>query len=290
MGSRERRPPIFIHKNHTEMQVWSLEHKRAGKSIGLVPTMGFLHQGHLSLIDMASRHADLVVVSIFVNPTQFGPNEDFDAYPRNMERDLAFCRERGVAAVFTPGPATMYGPNYQTYVSLEKLPDHLCGLSRPGHFRGVATVVSKLFNIVLPEVAVFGEKDFQQLAVLRQMVADLNFPIKILGGPIVREEDGLAMSSRNVYLSADERKSALSLSKSLQNAAKSVAAGERSAEKIIKEAEKKILGEAHTEIDYIRLCDPVTLDDITLLSGPTLMALAVKVGKTRLIDNAVLVF
>lgn len=271
------------------MQAWALEHKRKGTTIGFVPTMGFLHEGHLSLMDIASKHADLVVVSIFVNPTQFGPNEDLEAYPRNMERDLAFCRERGVAAVFTPEPATMYGDRYQTCVTLEKLPNHLCGLSRPGHFQGVATVVSKLFNIVQPEVAVFGEKDFQQLAVLRQMVQDMNFPIKILGGPIVREDDGLAMSSRNVYLSPDERKSALSLSRALQNAARSVASGERSAEKLVEEAKREILGMPGTEIDYIDLCDPVTLDEIHTLSGPALMALAVRVGKTRLIDNAVLV-
>lgn len=271
------------------MQAWSLARKKEGKSIGLVPTMGFLHQGHLSLMQRAAEHVDLVVVSIFVNPTQFGSGEDLEAYPRNMERDLALCGELGVSAVFTPEPATMYGPRYQTYVNLEKLPDHLCGLSRPGHFRGVATVVSKLFNIVLPDVAIFGEKDFQQLAVLRQMVEDLNFPIRILGGPIVREEDGLAMSSRNVYLSPEERKSGLSLSRALKTAALRVASGERDAEKLLEEAKTAILGEASAKIDYISFCDPVTLDEVRILEGPTLMALAVKVGKTRLIDNAVLV-
>lgn len=271
------------------MQAWILDRKKEGKRIGLVPTMGFLHEGHLSLMDLAAKEADLVVVSIFVNPTQFGPNEDLDAYPRDMERDLGFCEKRGVAAVFTPEPATMYGPNYQTYITLEKLPEHLCGLSRPGHFRGVATVVSKLFNIVQPDVAVFGEKDFQQLAVLRQMVIDLNFPIRIIGGPIVREGDGLALSSRNVYLSLDERKSGLSLSRALQETGKRIKAGEKSTASLMDMAKAMILAEPFTEIDYIRLCDPVTLDDVDTVSGPTLMALAVKVGKTRLIDNAVLV-
>lgn len=277
-----------IHQAVAAMQARALEWKKEGRSIGFVPTMGFLHEGHLSLMDIAARNADRVVVSIFVNPTQFGPTEDLAAYPRNLERDLALCREKGVAAVFTPEPEDMYGPDYQSYVTLEKLPHHLCGLSRPVHFRGVATVVSKLFNMVLPDVAVFGEKDFQQLAVIRRLVKDLNFPVRILGGPIVRESDGLAMSSRNTYLSPEERASGLSLSLALRDAAERVAGGERSAECLRREAEKIILSHPFTEIDYIALCNPETLEGVETIDAPALMALAVKVGKTRLIDNQVL--
>jgi pantoate--beta-alanine ligase len=270
------------------MQKQSQAWKKEGRSIGFVPTMGFLHEGHLSLMDIAARNADLVVVSIFVNPTQFGPTEDLASYPRNLERDLELCQSRGVAAVFTPEPQDMYGPEFQTYVTLEKLPNHLCGLSRPVHFRGVATVVSKLFNMVLPDVAVFGEKDFQQLAVIRQLTQDLNFPVRILGGPIVRESDGLAMSSRNTYLSSGERASALCLSRALEGASRRVKEGEIRADHIRREAEKEISSHPFTEIDYVTLCRPDTLEEVEVISGPTLMALAVKVGKTRLIDNAVL--
>ncbi|TWI75408.1 pantothenate synthetase [Desulfobotulus alkaliphilus] len=276
-----------IYTTPTGMQAQSLNWKRQGKRIGLVPTMGFLHEGHLSLMDIAAAHADLVVVSIFVNPTQFGPSEDLEAYPRNLERDLALCRERGVAAVFTPEPSDVYGPEYQSYVSLEKLPNHLCGLSRPVHFRGVATVVSKLFNIVLPDLAVFGEKDFQQLAVIRRLTADLNFPVRIMGGPIVREADGLAMSSRNAYLSPEERVSALCLSMALKHVASEVEKGERDVALLKASTEKIILSRPHTEIDYIAFCDPQTLEAVDSIGGPVLMALAVKVGSTRLIDNQV---
>ncbi|MDY0163268.1 pantoate--beta-alanine ligase [Desulfobotulus sp.] len=277
-----------IHRTPGSMQKQSQAWKKEGRSIGFVPTMGFLHEGHLSLMDIAARNADLVVVSIFVNPTQFGPTEDLASYPRNLERDLELCQSRGVAAVFTPEPQDMYGPEFQTYVTLEKLPNHLCGLSRPVHFRGVATVVSKLFNMVLPDVAVFGEKDFQQLAVIRQLTQDLNFPVRILGGPIVRESDGLAMSSRNTYLSSGERASALCLSRALEGASRRVKEGEIRADHIRREAEKEISSHPFTEIDYVTLCRPDTLEEVEVISGPTLMALAVKVGKTRLIDNAVL--
>ncbi|MCW7754795.1 pantoate--beta-alanine ligase [Desulfobotulus sp. H1] len=277
-----------IYQTIAAMQAQSFVWKRQGRRIGFVPTMGFLHEGHLSLIDMAAGHADVVVVSIFVNPTQFGPSEDLAAYPRSMEKDLALCRERGVAAVFVPEPSAMYGRDFQTYVQLEKLPSHLCGLSRPVHFRGVATVVSKLFNIVQPDVAVFGEKDYQQLAVIRQLVEDMNFPVAILGGPIVREADGLAMSSRNTYLSPAERASARCLFRALEEAAAMVAGGEREGMRIRNHAEDLISSESGTEVDYISLCDPVTLEEKTVMDGPVLMALAVKFGTTRLIDNRVL--
>jgi pantoate--beta-alanine ligase len=250
--------------------------------------MGFLHEGHMTLLREGRKRADALVLSIFVNPAQFGPNEDFETYPRNLDGDLDMAQKEGVDAVFTPTARDLYGENFQTYVNLEKLPHHLCGLSRPVFFRGVATVVSKLFNIVKPHVALFGEKDFQQLAVIRQMVKDLNFDINIIGVPTVREADGLAMSSRNAYLSHAQRPSALSLSKSLENARAAVKKGESDAAKIIADATSLILSYPETEIDYIRICDPDTLEDLTRITGPALMALAVKVGATRLIDNRVI--
>lgn len=250
--------------------------------------MGFLHEGHLTLLREGRKRADELVLSIFVNPTQFGPNEDFDAYPRDMERDLALAKKEGVDTVFTPTPEELYTENFQTYVSLEKLPHHLCGLSRPVFFRGVATVVTKLFNIVKPHIALFGQKDFQQLAVIRQMVKDLNFDIEIIGVPTVRESDGLAMSSRNAYLSDEERPAALSLYKSLLDAKAKIESGEVDANSILKQSIQLIEAYPGTQIDYIKMCDPDTLDDIDEITGPVLMALAVKVGKTRLIDNMVI--
>ncbi|SHI75096.1 pantothenate synthetase [Desulfatibacillum alkenivorans DSM 16219] len=259
-----------------------------GKTIAFVPTMGYLHEGHLSLLKKGRSLCDYLVLSIFVNPTQFGPNEDLDAYPRDEERDQKVAREAGVDAIFMPNNEMMYGPNYQTYVALEKLPYHLCGLSRPVHFRGVATVVTKLFNIVRPHTAIFGEKDFQQLAVIRQMVKDLDFGIEIIGGPTVREPDGLAMSSRNAYLTPEQRKDAAALYKSLNQAQEMVSAGEKSAAAILEKASETILAVPGAEIDYAKLCDPATLDDVEAIAGPALMALAVKIGATRLIDNKVL--
>ncbi len=263
--------------------------RREGKTIAFVPTMGYLHEGHLTLLKEGRDLCDHLVLSIFVNPTQFGPNEDLDAYPRDMERDLKVAMEAGVDTVFTPHADTMYGENYQTYVTLEHLPHHLCGISRPVHFRGVATVVTKLFNIVMPHVAIFGEKDFQQVAVIRQMVLDLDFPIKIQGIPTVRESDGLAMSSRNAYLTPEQRKDAVVLIQALNQAQEQVAAGETDVDKVLNNAKSMIHGVHGTEIDYIQLCDPVTLDEVTGISGPTLLALAVKFGNTRLIDNKVLI-
>ena len=271
-----------------EMQARSDRNRREGKTIVFVPTMGYLHEGHLSLMRTGLKHGDDLVVSIFVNPTQFGPGEDLDAYPRDMDRDLELARKEGVAAVFAPHAKEIYSRGYQTYVALKKLPGHLCGISRPIHFRGVATVCTKLFNIVKPHVAVFGRKDYQQLLVIRRMVQDLNFDITIIGAPIVRESDGLAMSSRNTYLTPEQRISALTLYTSLQNARGRVESGEKDAAEIIAAASELIMSRPETAIDYIAVCDPETLDDVTTIEQPVLMALAVKVGTTRLIDNMIL--
>lgn len=270
------------------MQARSDQSRREGKTIVFVPTMGYLHEGHLSLMREGLRHGNDLVVSIFVNPTQFGPGEDLDKYPRDIERDLELCRKESVNAIFAPDEKEVYGLRNQTYVSLEELPHHLCGISRPVHFRGVATVVAKLFNIVKPHVAVFGKKDFQQLVIIRQMVQDLNFDIKIVGAPIVREPDGVAMSSRNTYLTPEQRTSALSLSKSLQNAHRLIENGEKDAAQIIEASSRLILSHPETVIDYIAVCDPETLDDVKSIQKPVLMALAVKIGTTRLIDNMIL--
>jgi len=260
----------------------------AGKKISFVPTMGYFHEGHLSLMKEARRTADHVVVSIYVNPTQFGPKEDFSKYPRDFDRDAAMAKSVGVDVIFFPPNSEMYPEGYQTYVNVEKVTQNLCGLSRPGHFRGVTTVCCKLFNIVKPHSAVFGRKDYQQLAAIRRMVADLNMDLEIVGMPTFREPDGLAMSSRNVYLSKEERASALSLVGSLKMAQKLYAEGERNAVKIIRQAEKLITSAPFTAIDYIKICDAATLEDVLEIKGEAVMALAVKVGKTRLIDNSVL--
>ncbi len=271
------------------MQARSDHWRRTGKTIAFVPTMGFLHDGHISLLKEGRKRGDDLVLSIFVNPTQFGPNEDLDAYPKSLERDLSLAEQEGVNAVFTPNKEQLYGENYQTGVELEKLPGHLCGLSRPVHFRGVATVVTKLFNIVKPNISIFGQKDFQQLAVIRQMTSDLNFDIEIIGAPTVREPDGLAMSSRNTYLTEEQRTSALTLYKSLMMSQDMIKNGERDPGQIIKKVTTFITSHPNTEIDYISLCDPVTLDNLTsTIKKTALMALAVKVGKPRLIDNMLL--
>jgi pantoate--beta-alanine ligase len=259
-----------------------------GKTIALVPTMGYLHDGHVALLREGRKHGDVLILSIFVNPKQFGPSEDFQAYPRDLNRDLSLAEYAQADLVFTPEVGAMYETGHQTFVEQSLLPQHLCGLSRPGHFRGVATVVAKLFNIVKPHVAVFGEKDYQQLAIVRQMVRDLNFDIRIIGVPTVRELDGLAMSSRNAYLSEEERASALSLWKTLRQAQESVARGIRDAGQLLNQASDLIEACAHTRIDYVALCDPETLEEVSTIEGATLMALAVWVGKTRLIDNALL--
>jgi pantoate--beta-alanine ligase len=261
---------------------------QTGKTIALVPTMGYLHEGHIALMREGRKHGDALIVSIFVNPTQFGPAEDFQAYPRDRDRDVGQAESVGVDVIFAPEAEAMYDKAHDTYIDLEMLPRHLCGPSRPGHFRGVATVVTKLFNIVKPHVAIFGKKDYQQLVIIRRMVRDLNLDIRVIGVPIVREDDGLAMSSRNTYLSENERRSALTLFQALQQAQRSVAQGIRDAGQIIHAASELIRSYPYTRIDYIAVCDPETLEDVNRVEGPTLMALAVWVGKTRLIDNAIL--
>jgi pantoate--beta-alanine ligase len=270
------------------MQSYADQSRGKGNIIVFVPTMGYLHAGHLSLMQEGLKHGDDLVVSIFINPTQFGPGEDLDAYPRDLERDIELIRKEGAKALFTPDAKEIYGSHYQTYVALDKLPDHLCGISRPIHFRGVATVVAKLFNIVKPHIAVFGQKDYQQLIVIRQMVKDLNFDINIIGAPIVREPDGIAMSSRNSYLTPRQRICALSLYESLLNARRLVESGEKDAAKIIAAASDLIKSHPETTIDYIAVCDSETLDEVQIIEQPVLMALAVKVGTTRLIDNMIL--
>ncbi len=271
----------------SEMQSFSCEIRRSGRTIGVVPTMGFLHEGHMSLVDLAKRHSDVVVVTIFVNPTQFGPSEDFDRYPRNFDGDVKLCESHGVDAIFAPSVGEMYPGGASTWVVEEKLSQGLCGKSRPGHFRGVTTVVAKLFNAVLPDIAVFGEKDFQQLKVLTKMVRDLNFPIKIIPGPIVREKDGLAMSSRNKYLSKDERERALSISRSLAEAEAMAGAGVRDAGKIAAAISKRISA-AGGRVDYVEIVDAETLEPADKMDGPSLAAVAAFFGSTRLIDNRVL--
>jgi len=271
-----------------QMQELAENLRRDGRRIACVPTMGFLHDGHLSLMRLAKRRADVLVVSVFVNPAQFGPEEDFETYPRNLDRDLELCATEDVDIVFTPKTGALYPDGYQSYVNLQHLPHHLCGLSRPVFFTGVATVVTKLLNIVRPHIAVFGEKDYQQLLVIRRMVQDLNFNTEIIGAPIVREKDGLAMSSRNAYLTPDQRPAALTLYRSLVQARKRVQTGERDAARILKEVRDLITAQPETDIDYLSICDPETLIDVERIDRPALMALAVKVGKTRLIDNTIL--
>lgn len=262
--------------------------RQQGKTIALVPTMGYLHDGHLSLVKEGRKVGDDLVVSIFVNPTQFGPGEDLESYPRDFDRDCELVRKAGGDVIFAPDKNELYGKGYQTYVQLKKLPNHLCGISRPLHFRGVATVVTKLFNIVRPHFAIFGQKDFQQVLVIRQMVRDLNFDTEIIGAPIVREPDGLAMSSRNTYLTPEQRISALSLNKSLKRAQELVKSGITDPSEIIDAATEIITSHHECITDYISICDPETLDDIKTIDRPALMALAVKIGKTRLIDNTII--
>jgi len=234
------------------------------------------------------KHADALIISIFVNPTQFGPGEDLDRYPRDMEGDLEKARHVGVDVVFMPPAKEMYPDGFQTHIQVNDLPQHLCGLSRPGHFEGVVTVVAKLFHITRPHMAIFGQKDYQQLTVISRMVMDLNMDIQIIGVPTVRESDGLAMSSRNSYLRPDERLSALSLKKSMDRARKLIEGGETRADTVKDAVRSFILSHPFTKIDYIAFCDPITLEDVNEIEAETLMALAVRVGKTRLIDNCLL--
>lgn len=260
--------------------------KKEGLTVGLVPTMGYLHEGHASLVDEAVRRCDRVVASDFVNPTQFGPNEDLEAYPRDFDRDCALLEEHGCAMVFHPAVEEMYAPGAATYVEiLSDMPKQLCGKTRPIHFRGVCTVVSKLFNIVSPDKAFFGQKDAQQLAIIRQMVRDLSYGIEIVGCPIVREADGLAKSSRNTYLSEAERQAALVLSESVFLGQKMVAEGETDANKIVAAMTEHIQAQPLAKIDYVSAVDGVTMDPVDRIAGTVLVAMAVYIGKTRLIDN-----
>ncbi len=269
------------------MQQRALALRRDGRVIGLVPTMGFLHEGHLSLMRIARKKCDVLVVSIFVNPTQFGPNEDLDAYPRDFERDEALCEKAGGDIVFYPEPGNMYASDASVWVDENALSGVLCGASRAGHFRGVCTVVAKLFNIVQPDLAVFGEKDAQQLRIIERMVRDLDFPVEIIRGPIVREPDGLAMSSRNKYLSAGQRQNALCLRRALDRAKTLIDEGEGDVA-VIQQAMRDLIGQVpEATIDYVELVHDETLGTLDRVEGRILVALAVKIGSTRLIDNLV---
>jgi pantoate--beta-alanine ligase len=263
-------------------------YREKAKIIGFVPTMGYLHQGHLSLIRRARQSSDIVVISIFVNPTQFGPQEDLDRYPRNLKRDAELAEEEGVDYIFHPDVSELYPEGYKTYVFVEELSDKLCGANRPGHFRGVTTIVLKLFNIIQPQLAYFGQKDAQQAIIIRRMVEDLNLDIKIEVAPIVREADGLAMSSRNAYLNSEERKTALVLYRSLKAAEKLIEQGERNSSAIAHEMKKIISQEPSAKIDYISLTDNKNLQELAIIKKEVLIALAVHIGKTRLIDNIVI--
>ena len=274
-------------KSIKEMQSYSESLRLLGKKIAFVPTMGYFHKGHLALMREAKKMADCVVVSIYVNPTQFGPKEDLSKYPRDFDRDLKMAESVSADVIFFPPDTEMYPANYQTYVNVEKVTQNLCGISRPTHFRGVTTICLKLFNIVKPHFAIFGKKDFQQYIAIKRMVTDLNLDFQIIGLATVREADGLAMSSRNVYLKGNERSSALALIGSLKLAQNLYAAGERKASVIIGEVQNLIKSADHTNIDYIKICDTTNLDDVDEIKSQAVIALAVKVGATRLIDNHV---
>ena len=279
---------MIVIEDISEMRAWSEAERRQGRRVAFVPTMGFLHEGHLCLVRDARSRGDQVVVSIFVNPTQFGPGEDFAAYPRNFERDRRLLEAEGVDVLFHPSVDQIYPAGAQTFVEVEQLSLPLCGSVRPGHFRGVATIVAKLFNIIRPHVAIFGEKDYQQLQVIRRMARDLSINVEIVGHPIVREADGLALSSRNAYLTSDERQAAVCLSRALCKAECLVRRGETSAAAIIHLVTKELQGEPLANVEYVKLCDAETLDEISEIRAPAVLALAVRIGKARLIDNRVL--
>lgn len=275
-------------RNISQMRQFSENIRTQGKRIAFVPTMGFLHEGHLSLIDYGRKNAHVLIISVFVNPTQFGEGEDLQQYPRDLGRDCKLARKAGVDVVFVPEVSEMYPKDFQTYVTVESLSQLLCGAFRPGYFRGVTTVVAKLFNIIKPHIAIFGKKDFQQWVIIRKMVEDLKFDIEVIGLPTVREHDGLAMSSRNGYLTKKERASALSLYQSLNMAETMVASGEKDASQIVCKIKDFILSKPYTKIEYVKICSPDTLKDIETLEDKALLAMAVKVGRARLVDNALL--
>jgi pantoate--beta-alanine ligase len=278
-----------IIRSASEMQIFAERERREGRVIAFVPTMGFFHEGHLNLMRIGRNRGDCLVVSIYVNPTQFAPTEDFEAYPRDFERDRALAEGMGVDVIFCPDNREMYPEGYQTYVQVEGVTQNLCGISRPGFFRGVTTVCAKLFHIVKPHVTIFGKKDFQQYVTIRRMVRDLNMDIEVVGMDTTRESDGLAMSSRNVYLKPEERESALSLSRSLVLARELYSRGEKNAAAILDKVRSLIESHPHTEIDYAKICDTITMKDVALIGGECVLALAVRVGRTRLIDNSVFV-
>ena len=271
-----------------DMRAWSAGEWRLARRIVFVPTMGSLHEGHLCLVRDARTRGDRVVVSIFVNPMQFGPSEDFAKYPRDLQRDRAMLESLEVDVLFHPTVAEIYPDGYQTYIEVEDLSLPLCGMVRPGHFRAVATVVTKLFNIVQPHVAIFGEKDFQQLQVVRRLVRDLSMDIDIIGHPIVREADGLAMSSRNAYLTAEERRAAVCLSRALCKAEKLVRRGETAAAAVLRAVTMTIAQEPLAQIEYAKLCDPESLHEVDQVRGAAVLALAVRFGRARLIDNRII--
>lgn len=283
MGDRPR-----LVETKAELRRWLAAERKAGRTLGLVPTMGYLHEGHVSLARRAAAENDRVVMSIYVNPLQFGPNEDLAAYPRDLEGDLAAAARGGVHAVFHVADAEMYPRDFSTYVVPEALVAGLCGARRPGHFRGVTTVVTKLFNLVQPDRAYFGQKDAQQVAVVQRMARDLDFGLEVVVCPTVREPDGLAMSSRNKYLSGDERTKALALSRALAEARRLVAAGERDARAIRSRLAPLFEGDPAVRLDYLEIVDPSTLEALERIERRALLAIAAFVGKTRLIDNDVL--
>ncbi len=278
-----------IIRSVAEMKAWSRRMRQNGNTLSLVPTMGFFHAGHLELMQQGRREADRLVVSLYVNPIQFGPNEDYSRYPRDLDRDADLAAEVKTDVLFVPESHEVYPEGFQTSVRVERLTETLCGAQRPGHFDGVATVVSKLFNIVRPHKAIFGEKDFQQLAVIRRLVKDLNFDVSVLGHGIVREEDGLAMSSRNTYLNVEERRSALCLYKSLQLARRKAAQGVADVGTVLSAIESHLLSYRGVLIDYIKIIDHNTLYDKQTVDEAAILVMAVRVGKTKLIDNGRLI-
>lgn len=276
---------MIILKKIDEVRAQVKEWKKQGLTVGLVPTMGYLHGGHQSLIKKSVEQNDRTVVSVFVNPIQFGPNEDLESYPRDLEADAKLCEATGADIIFNPEPEEMYADGFVSFINMTGLPNALCGLTRPIHFKGVCTVVGKLFNIVTPDRAYFGQKDAQQLAIIMRMVKDLNFDIEIVGCPIIREADGLAKSSRNIYLTAEERKAAVVLSKAVKLGQQMIADGEREAAKIVGAMKELISAEPLATIDYVEMVNMDTMQSIEKAEGHVLCAMAVKFGKARLIDN-----
>jgi len=270
-----------------DMQRWSEAVRRRGETIAFVPTMGFLHEGHLSLMREGRQRASLMASSLFVNPTQFGPNEDFSRYPRNFEGDCAMMRQVPVDVLFAPEPDVMFPRGSQTWVEVTEMTGGLCGAHRPGHFRGVTTVVAKLFNIVKPHIALFGEKDYQQFRAIERMVEDLNFDIQIVPVPTIREPDGLAMSSRNAYLSPDQRRQALALSGALRAAAAAFKAGARDPHELVQAARRSLEGTPEVQVEYVEAVDARTLENVARIERPVVVAIAARLGPTRLIDNMV---